>query len=304
MAGGGFAKPPRWSKEQLSKASAAAVEAFIRERIEEPTQQYEDLFRDLLPRIRELFSATDDLKKITGGVFAADKSLVEVARYVCGPPISADDLRTLVGDKLNRKLVPPETAKRVASTLTRARDRIRFPWIDEGRAALKAEREAAMRGTAGLLAVEKLRTKRRGESSRRQEQAVVQALQDAKFTLVKRPSRNIDTPDALKRGSFTREIQLAGVKSDVLVRMRDGRLLAIECKVSNSAVNSFKRLNHETGNKAAVWRGEFGRQVVTAAVLSGVFNPPNLVDAQDNRGIFILWETDLRPLKAFLAAAA
>ena len=43
--------------------------------------------------------------------------------------------------------------------------------------------------------------------------------------------------------------------------------MPIECKVSNSATNSIKRLNNDAAVKARIWRGEFGeRQVVPSAV--------------------------------------
>lgn len=42
-----------------------------------------------------------------------------------------------------------------------------------------------------------------------------------------------------------------------------------ECKVSNSKVNSHKRLNHEAVDKVAKWEDAFGRQCVPGAVLQG-----------------------------------
>ena len=48
--------------------------------------------------------------------------------------------------------------------------------------------------------------------------------------------------------------------------------MPLECKASNSATNSYKRVNHEAASKAETWLQDFGRsQVVPAAVLSGVF---------------------------------
>jgi len=46
------------------------------------------------------------------------------------------------------------------------------------------------------------------------------------------------------------------------VRLPDRRYMAIECKVSNSAVSSFKRLNHEALGKARRWVDQFGRRAV------------------------------------------
>jgi hypothetical protein len=92
-------------------------------------------------------------------------------------------------------------------------------------------------------------------------------------------------------------------KCDLPVRLRDGRLLLVECKVSNSALNSVKRLNHEVADKARRWRNEFGAQAIALAALSGVYSLKSLLDAQA-QGIFIVWEHDLSALAAFLQTAA
>ena len=42
-----------------------------------------------------------------------------------------------------------------------------------------------------------------------------------------------------------------------LVRLRDGRLLAIECKGSNREINSRKRLNKEAAQNARAWLVRF-----------------------------------------------
>ena len=58
----------------------------------------------------------------------------------------------------------------------------------------------------------------------------------------------------------------------VVVRLWDGRLMPIECKVSNSQVNSIKRLTNDAAVKARIWIDDLGRNnVVPAAILSGVF---------------------------------
>jgi hypothetical protein len=64
--------------------------------------------------------------------------------------------------------------------------------------------------------------------------------------------------------------------------------MAIECKVSNSTVNSYKRLVHDTGGKAAHWYNQLGRaQVIPCAVLSGVYGTANLADVQENKGVYL-----------------
>ena len=52
---------------------------------------------------------------------------------------------------------------------------------------------------------------------------------------------------------FCAECLLGERKADVVVRLHDTRLMAIECKVSNSATNSVKRLNNDAAVKAGYW---------------------------------------------------
>ena len=76
--------------------------------------------------------------------------------------------------------------------------------------------------------------------------------------------------------------------------------MPLECKVSNSAVNSFKRINHEAAGKARAWLAGFGnRQTMPGAVISGVFNPANLETAQAE-GLAIIWSHRLSDLTDFI----
>jgi len=80
--------------------------------------------------------------------------------------------------------------------------------------------------------------------------------------------------------------------------------MAIECKVSNSTVNSYKRLVHDTGGKAAHWYNQLGRaQVIPCAVLSGVYSTANLADVQESKGVYLFWQHRLTDLAAFVKRA-
>lgn len=82
-------------------------------------------------------------------------------------------------------------------------------------------------------------------------------------------------------------------KADFIIGVFDGRTMPLECKVSNSALNSIKRLNNDAAVKAEVWRRDFGDlNVLPAAVLSGVYKLHNLEDAQQ-RGLTLFWSHSL-----------
>ena len=77
-------------------------------------------------------------------------------------------------------------------------------------------------------------------------------------------------------------------------------MLALECKASNSEVNSFKRLNKEVVGDAKDWVTRFGKNVVVpAAALQGVFKATNVESAQDTP-VYMFWGHRLNDLTAFI----
>ena len=103
----------------------------------------------------------------------------------------------------------------------------------------------------------------------------------------------IDTVDLLRRGEFSREAVFFG-RVDFLISTWDDRLMPVECKISNSALNSMKRLR-EIDIKAAFWMHDLGAQVVPTAVLSGVFELGPLRSTQE-RGVTLFWGHNLPEL--------
>lgn len=295
-------EPQRWTAERLQADRAVAEERFRAERLEEGGRRFRELSDEAAADVDRILTATGDLRDLAAETFQQQPRAWGPLRYVCAPPISEEDLWTLVGGP-KFKAVPPALADTVARVIRDHIDPNRFPWLPENRPPTPAERHAAVSSTAAMLALERLRTYRRGTSSARQEAAVAQALEDADYE--RDPSRGqVDFIDDMARGTWSRERRLAGAKCDVPVRLPCGRLLALECKISNGPKNSWKRLNREVGGKAEQWRAHFGgAQVVTGAVLAGVYDLASLTSAQD-AGVVVLWQHDLRPLREFLDAVA
>jgi hypothetical protein len=292
--------PQIWSTDELKAARAAAEARSILDRRGVGPDAFYETCRTVERDVREALAATNNLANVTGESFRANTELWQVLRYFCAPPISEEDLWTLVERKFRR--VPPAAADRVAETFMGLFDRLRFPWLDTERAPRDDELRAAISGTVTLLAHERLKTQNRRASSKAQEATVSAALISAGWTL--HPDRNpIMILDMLPRGSFSRERKVDGAKCDIPVRLHDGRLLALECKVSNGPKNSWKRLAREVGGKSEQWKAVFGSQVVTGAVLSGVYDLKNLLTAQNEQRVFLFWEHDLRSLIEFVTVA-
>ena len=232
-----------------------------------------------------------------GTRLVAEKEIWQVLRYVCAPRISEEDLWTLVGKKF--KSVPSALADVTAQTFSALIDARRFPWVAANREPTTGELNAALVATTSLLTHETLGTKRRGSASKFQETYVSETLVAAGLVLDS-SRRAIIALDEIGRGHFARERKVGGAKCDIPIRLRDGRLLALECKVSNGPKNSWKRLQREVGGKADTWKQAYGSQIVTGAVLSGVFDLKCLVDAQNRQGVVLFWQHDLSPLVKFL----
>ena len=293
-------EPPRWTSEELAAYSGEAAELFREERMEEPLENYLEAFDDYQGNIEDLLEATVDLTKVenTALEVLTDPRLLYAFRYLGGPPISNDDLKTVAeAASLNptRLRQDPEMVARIVRVVLLGIDRRRFPWVRERREPNERERDAAVLASAALMATERARTERRNKDKKAQEARVQEALSRSGLKAVApRPVKTL--PRAPNVGEFCGESLLGTKKADFILRLWDDRIMPIECKVSNSATNSVKRLNNDAVVKATIWQKDFGMtQVVPSAVLSGVYKLHNLQDAQD-RGLALFWAHDLQPL--------
>jgi XamI-like restriction endonuclease len=297
--------PPRWTDAEFEEDRKKSIHIFRDRRIEEPLEQYLDAFEVSRDAIDTLLESTVDLAELLDKAVdvLSDADLLSAVRYLAGPPISADDLKTLVDDASltpSRLRADPDMAKRIIAVVLLGVDRGRFPWLSEDREPTEVERQAAVIGTAALLAQRSVMTGRANESKDEQEKAVRDRLVAASFTEVARHTIN-NMSEAPEIGTFCGESQFGSRKADIVARLYDGRIMPIEAKVSNSSTNSVKRLNNDAAVKARQWTQEFGTSnVVPAAVLGGVFKTNNLRSAQDNDHLTIFWAHNLEALVQFI----
>ncbi|AWE52404.1 hypothetical protein DC008_23690 [Streptomyces nigra] len=293
--------PANWSTSELAEGRVRSEQLFRKERKEEGPRAFEEVYREVEPRVREALEVTGDLLNLDGQAFIYDPTIWRILRYVCAPPVSEEDLWTLVGQKF--RTVPADLCDETAEVIREVLDPVRFAWVAEGRQPNETERESAVMATSALLALELLRTRRRGTASKRQEAEVAAALEGIGYVLDAKRG-DIDVLDVLERGHFSKERKVAGAKCDVPIRLKDGRLLAIECKVSNGPKNSWKRLIRECGGKSETWRQHFGTQVMSVAVLAGSFDLSCLERAQNMDGLWVYWQHDLKALTDFIETIA
>jgi len=287
-----------WTGEEFERDRQAAIQVFRSERIDEPLERYLDHFDAVRSTVDTLLTNTADLTQIDAHAIAilTDLNQQESLRYLAGPPISSDDLKTLVDSNLSRRTLQanPVIVEQAIDTILAGLDHRRFPWVRDRRSPTQAERQAAIIATAAMVAMRRTETARRTTEKTAQEERVAAALIAAGFTRIAIPQGYIATiADAPRPGEFCREVKLGERKADLVVGLWDRRIMPIECKVSNSSTNSIKRLNNDAAAKAETWLKDFGTlQIVPAAVLSGVYKASHLHSAQQ-RGLTIYWAQGL-----------
>lgn len=299
-------EPRRWTAAELARDAGEAEDAFRTERLREPLALYSRFFETFAPIFGDVIDqlptlAADPLDPTAVSELVRDEDARTALRYLTAPPVSDDDLKTLAETTLSATALRTDAdqARRVRDIIFQILDPHRFPWISQNRNPTRPERTRAVVASAVLVAARKVETSRRSDARRMQEDAVKSLLRSIGFAEV--ASREIPMLDAAPApGEFCGESRLGDTRADIVVRLYDGRAMAIECKVSNSAVNSYKRVNHEAAGKARGWITSFGkRQTVPAAVLGGVFSPVNLEAAQGD-GLALIWSHRLDDLKVFI----
>lgn len=225
-------------------------------------------------------------------------------RYLAGPPVSDDDLQVIANvESLAPALLVknPDALRNVFEVIERIIDPFRFPWVHAGLAPTPQQRKTALLASSVLLAAQRVATERRMDGKDSQETRVKDYLRTLGFAEVP-PARIGTIVNGPQSMQFCAECQLGERKADIVVRLHDTRLMAIECKVSNSALNSLKRINNDAAVKADYWIKEFGAaQVVPVAMLAGVFKVLNLEQALSH-GLALFWAHDLDKLGEFIAS--
>lgn len=289
--------PPVWSDDELQDHSERAREHFRQGRLTEPLEVFLEIFDEYRGVVEEVLEQTVDLSRLREEVvdLIRDPRKLEVIRYLAGPPVSEDDLKVLIRtDSLapSRFGDDEDLVDNFVGFIQEWHDRRRFPWVNDSWEPEEHDRNVAIEATTALIATRRLETWRRNVQRRFQEDAVKDRLIRASFRQVERRTVRV-IADAPGKQEFCRESKFGGRKADFLVGLPDGRTMAIECKVSNSATNSIKRLNNDAAAKAEDWKNQFGSaQVVTAAVLEGVYKLRHLRLAQE-RGLTLFWSHDL-----------
>lgn len=302
----------KWSPEEIFGDVIQAAADFRERRLGEPKDKYLQAFElletangELVGSLSRLAERPVDTEWLASAL--ANEHLKTALRYVGAPPISEDDLETLTGSSLAPAKVRASgaLAEQLCDFLLRILDPKRFPWIYDKRAATPEEIARAVLASAVVAATQRVQTARRRDERIAVEGAVRGLLVGAGWSCVSKPRSGITNirSHAPQAGEFMEGVTLGVNGADFVIGLRDGRILAIECKGSNSEINSRKRLNKEVVNDARAWLREFGDQMlVPATAIQGVFKPAYIAAVQDIPVVFF-WGHRLEDLRKFLETA-
>lgn len=305
----GIQQPKTYSEDELDTMSKNMIEEFVRNRHraeDDLAAYYHSAFTVAKASASEVLDKTANLKDlVSNGQELLIGGYLQTLRSMNRPTVSEDDFKSLsdTGTASAGRFEDEKLSEAALSYLNRNLNKDLFPWLLGEEDPTDIEREAAIVAVAALMADQKTKTSMRGSSSKRQEEVVRSALVEGCGMVLVDGVKEFDyLPNGPRPGQvFAKETKVAGTKADVVLGLYDGRIMCLECKVSNSEVNSYKRLNHEAVDKVKKWSNAFGKQCVSGAVLQGCFKKDNLVSAQ-SEGAYLFWSSDLAPLVDFVNA--
>lgn len=304
----GMILPTRYTDEELNEIAVRLTSEFVAKRSGDENDLadfYHKRFDQAKMETELILDRTEDLTQLAEkGRPLLLEGLLPTLRSMTRPTVSDDDFKNLAatGTSAPSRFADESLASFALEYLSRNLNLDLFPWLGTGLEPTPGQRQAACVAVAALIADQKTKTSMRGKASKTQEGEIRAMLQErcgmeavtgADFSIIQKGP----APGEI----FTRETKVAGTKADVVLGLFDGRIMCLECKSTNSAVNSFKRLNHEVLDKVAKWDEAFGRQCVSGGVLEGCFNAQNLIDAQEE-GAYLFWSSDPQPLIDFINA--
>lgn len=304
-----FIEPPVFNDSEIKRDVDRAAAKFCEDRLSAKGERdafYDECFDEALARVREIFVGTDNLRTLfeTGGKFLRDKSSLYVMRYLARPTVSADDFGRLsgCGTTSASKFADADMTTLAMDYITANLNTKLACWLNSGVEPSETDVYAAEVAIATLVADQKTKTRMRTSASKAQEKTVRDTIVDkCSYAVVDGTDFQLPAGAPKAFQVFKKETLVGGSKADVVLGLPDGRFMCLECKVSNSEVNSYKRLNHETTDKAERWRRLFGQSCVCGCVLQGCFKVENVISAQKS-GVSLFWSYDLQPLVDFINA--
>ena len=263
--------------------------------------------REARKLVAEALRASNFLRDIEGALISSGGHTL-VYRQLLAPPLSQDQFGLVCpawkkSSEGNATPVSEEIARVAALAIRERLDHGLIKWLSGGRQPSRRDAITVLRVASTLMAQQKVSTARRSRLASEQEHAVTELLLADGWT--RSPSKLIDLRAAVAPRHFMHKTRFATNTAtpqevDIACGLPNTYVLAMECKVTNDATNSVKRVN-DVLKKASAWSAHWGSFVKTAALLQGVINPRDVQRLAD-AGIHVFWSHDLGEFHHWLAA--
>ena len=250
-------------------------------------------------------TASDDLRNIDVALLDSGAHMAAF-RHLLAPPKSQDQFKLLcpAWSKASEKSGRPvreNVVVDVAAAIEAWIDTSIVPWRPAGRRPTATERSLVVERIVSFIAPKATDTAKRNRLASVQEQAVIDLLLGNGWTRV--PSAQIDGRGMLAARHFMHKTRFATATTaaqevDVACGLRGSVVAAMECKVTNDATNSVKRIN-DVLKKATAWKNHYGSFVETAALLQGVIAPKDVQRLTDE-GVHVFWSHDLHAFETWV----
>jgi hypothetical protein len=232
-----------------------------------------------------------------------------VLRHLFAPPISQDQLKLILpsypkGAEKNSTKLSKGAAEAFAEAFAARRDPTLTAWLDANANPSRRQIKKLLHTLTPMIGSQIFNTVRRNRLSDEQEKAVEVILESKGWT--KSPSTSVNKTADLAPQHFMRKTRCktrtATKEVDIACGVNASLILAMECKVSNDATNSVKRVN-DVMDKTKAWNDQWGGFIQTAALLQGVVAYKEVARLLDS-DVLVFWSHDLQPLSEWLDAHA
>lgn len=257
--------------------------------------------------VEDALAASTDLRDLVLALTTNGKHTL-VFRHLLAPPKSQDQFKLLChtwpksSEKMARPM-KPDIASDVAAVLYQWMDKDIAPWLPLNRPPTDVERELLIERVISFIAPKQTETEKRNRLSLAQESAVVDLLKGLGWKQL--PSATLDTRAAVPPKHFMHKTKFATATTtaqevDIACGLSGSYVAAMECKVTNDATNSVKRIN-DVLKKANAWKAHWGSFVETAALLQGVIKPDDVQRLSDE-GVMVFWSHDLDEFSTWVSS--
>lgn len=270
--------------------------------------EWRQVVRGVRKDILRALYATNFLRDIYGALTTSGRHLL-VLRHLFAPPISQDQLKLVAplypkSAEKTWKRLSDAAALEFANEFQARRDVFLTPWLAGNANPTRRQIKRVVDTLTPMISSQIFNTVRRNRLSDEQEAAVETMLGGKGWPRV--ASATVSSPADIAPAHYMRKTRCVASASgatkevDIACGVRTTLLLAMECKVSNDATNSVKRVS-DVLDKAKSWQTHWGHFIQTAALLQGVIaykDVARLLEAN----VRVFWSHDLQALSDWLDA--